>query len=364
MRRKGRIPAGRILACLLLCVCLLSAFAGCGSAGVVGGADGPTFAFLTSCGGKTPSKYSSTFLDVFDTVTELTAYCGSEAIFEQASEAVHRELLRIHRLCDVYHSYEGIVNLYSVNEAGGERSFCLDPDLIALLQTGEEFYRASGGKLNVAMGSVVSLWHDCLQGGENAVLPAEEALNSAGEHMGFGSVSVSAAENTLTVGDPDVRFDFGAVAKGYAAERAAEVARQNGLSDFALNIGGNVLLSGKKPSGNWTIGVQAPDGGVFTKLSLTDASAVTSGDYQRFVVLDGVRYHHIIDPDTLRPASLYRSVTIVCEDSLTADALSTALFCMTLEDGKALARERRAEALWIFEDGSSVRTEGFAAYEE
>ena len=307
-------------------------------------------------------RYSVTYLDVFDTVTEFSAYCGSRKAFDAAAEAVHAELLRLHRLCDIYHSYEGQTNLFSVNQSAADEKLSLDADLMKILEYGKRFYGLIGGKLNIAMGSLISLWHDCMEQGDHAVLPSEDDLRAASGHIGFDAVSMDG--RLVSRSDRDVRFDVGAIAKGYAAESAAAAARSSGLKDFSLHIGGNVLVSGKKPTGNWVIGVQDPDGGIFTKLYLTDISAVTSGDYQRFVEIDGVRYHHIIDPDTRHPADGFRSVTVVCPDSFAADALSTSLFCMPVESGKKLASQFGAEVLWILPDGSAVRTDGFSKYEE
>ncbi|MBO4366123.1 MAG: FAD:protein FMN transferase, partial [Clostridia bacterium] len=223
------------------------------------------------------------------------------------------------------------------------------------------FWTASGGQLNCAMGSLLTLWHDCMEG--KTGVPSAEALSSAAEHIGFGSVSIE--DGKLVLSDEKVKFDLGAAAKGYAAESASAVAKACGCSDFALNLGGNVLLSGKKPAGDWVIGIQDPsDGGVYTKVYVSDCSVVTSGNYQRYRDIDGVRYHHIIDPETFMPAGRYDSVTVVCPDSLNADMLSTALFCMPEESGEALAESFGAEVLWIYPDGTSKRTEGFASYEK
>ena len=186
-------------------------------------------------------------------------------------------------------------------------------------------------------------------------------LKEAAEHTGFQSVNIEGTEISFT--DPGLSLDLGAAAKGYAAGKAAEAVKKTGVESFALDLGGNVVTGRAKPDGDWLIGVTDPEGGLYTKLAVSDLAVVTSGDYQRFYELDGVRYHHIIDPDTLYPADTYRSVTVICGSSAYADALSTALFCMSVEDGKRLAREFDAEALWIKADGSAERTSGFAAYE-
>ncbi len=312
---------------------------------------------LSSCGA--PKRYSITYMDVFDTVSEFTAYCDSAATFDAISDAVHGELLRLHRLFDIYETYEGIVNAKTLNDAAGGDAVEAEADLLALVALGTAFAETTDGKLNVALGSVLSLWHECREAGDR--IPTEAALIEAAKHTEIGSVV--AEGNKIRITDAETRLDFGAIAKGYAAEAAARVAESFGLSDFVLNLGGNLVVRGKKPDGAWKIGIQNPDGGILTTLSVCDVSVVTSGDYQRYFEVDGVRYAHIIDPDTGMPARRYRAVTVIASDSAVADALSTALFCMTREAGAALCETYGAEALWVLPDGTQERTEGFGAYE-
>ena len=132
-----------------------------------------------------------------------------------------------------------------------------------------------------------------------------------------------------------------------------------------LNIGGNIRIVGTKPDGGgWNTAVKDPkdpESQYSAILNLTDTACVTSGNYERFFTVDGVRYHHIIDPDTLFPATQFASVTIVTRDSGLADALSTALFCMSYEDGRALAEKLGGvDVLWVEHDGTVRYTDGLA----
>lgn len=173
---------------------------------------------------------------------------------------------------------------------------------------------------------------------------------SASEHMDISLVGID--QGTVSLGDSETSLDVGAVAKGYACESVARIIKDMGIESYAIDLGGNVKIGGTKPDGdNWVIGIRDPDGGIFTTVGLCDMSVVTSGDYERFAEIDGVRYSHIIDPRTLYPAKLYRSVTVICDNSAAADALSTALFCMDVESGKKLAEQENAEVLWIGIDG-------------
>ncbi|MBR4799365.1 MAG: FAD:protein FMN transferase [Clostridia bacterium] len=313
---------------------------------------------LCACsGGKT--RYNVVYTDVFDTVTEFTAYCGTQEEFDKAANAMHEELLRLHKLFDIYNGYEDVENVFTMNVRTYTSLEPTAPEIVALAELGREYYELSGGKLNIALGSVLSIWHEYREKGTG--IPSTEELQAAAEHTDINNVGV--AGGFVYINDSKLKLDFGAIAKGYASGLAAQAVKDCGVTDFALNIGGNVVTSGEKPEGKWVIGVQDPDGGIYTKVKVSDISVVTSGDYQRYYEYEGVRYHHIIDTETLFPANLYRSVTVICKDPAQADALSTALFCMPLEQGKELAKSKGAEALWILPDKSAVRTDGFANYE-
>ncbi len=313
--------------------------------------------FLAGCS-PAPKRYNAVYTDVFDTVTEFTAYCSSQEEFDGMSERVHGELLRLHEIFDIYNEYPGIVNACSLNGAGGAETEVPD-DLIELINMGIDWHKKTGGQLNIALGSVLSLWHECR---ENGTLPDENELLKRAGHCDIEKIAVT--ENSVTLTDPGMSLDFGAIAKGYAVGRAAEILKENGLEDFAISCGGNVVTSGKKPYGKWEIGIENPDGGLITTVSVSDEAVVTSGDYQRFVMIDGKRYHHIIDPKTLYPAEKWRSVTVICPDSALADALSTSLFCLDLEDGMKLLEDCKAEAMWVSQDGEVTKTPGFEDHEK
>ena len=159
---------------------------------------------------------------------------------------------------------------------------------------------------------------------------------------------------------------MGALGKGYATEKAAQYLEQQQAKGYVLNIGGNIRIIGTKPDGSgWRTAVkdpEDPENSYAAILDIADTACVTSGDYERFFAVKGKQYHHIIDPDTLWPAEQFSSVTIITRDSGLADALSTALFCMSYEDGLALvSRMGGVEVLWIDHDGTLRYTEGMKA---
>ena len=310
-------------------------------------------------------QYNATFLTLFDTVTTIVGRAESEDAHMEAAQAIHDELLIYHRLFDIYNDYEGLNNLKTVNDNAGIQPVVVDRAIIDLLLSCKAYYELTGGRVNVAMGSVLALWHEARNDGLNdilnAYLPDGEKLAAAAAHMDLDAVVIDEEASTVFITDAGTRLDVGAVAKGWSAQRVAETAPEGLL----ISVGGNVCATGPKDENGtpWRVGVQNPNGGegYLHTLNITGGSVVTSGDYQRCYMVDGKIYHHIIDPDTLYPSQYWRSVTIVCADSGLADALSTALFLLPYEEGLALAQKCGAEAMWVNEAGEMFYTPGFQA---
>ena len=172
----------------------------------------------------------------------------------------------------------------------------------------------------------------------NYRVPADAELDALLQTTGWTEVSADGTTASLPEG---FALDLGGIGKGYAAGRCKEILKAHGVTSALLSLGGNVSALGSKPDGaDWTVGLQDPQtDGCFGYVSASDVSVVTSGGYQRYFEQDGVRYHHILDPKTGRPAaSGLQSVSVVSQDDTLADALSTALFVMGLDAGAALYR--------------------------
>ena len=319
---------------------------------------------LSGCAGagEEQKQYSATFLTVFDTVTTILGRAESEAAFTAKAQAVHDELLRYHQLFDIYNDYEGLNNLKTVNDHPG-KAVSVDKAVIDLLLDCKAYYELTKGRVNAAMGSVLYLWHEAREDGlndfANAYLPDSAALTEAANHASWDSVVIDEENSTVTITDPALRLDVGAIAKGWSVQRVAESAPEGLL----ISVGGNVCATGPKDETGtpWVVGVQDPDGGdnYLHTLYLTKGSMVTSGDYQRAYMVDGEIYHHIIDPDTLYPGKLWRAVTVVCPDSGLADALSTALFLLPLEEGQKLLDQCESFAMWVDAEGNMYYSTGF-----
>ena len=300
------------------------------------------------------TQYNASFLTLFDTVTTIVGRYPSEKEFSEAAQAVHDKLLEYHQLFDIYNEYEGLNNLKTVNDQAGTAPVEVDPRIIDLLTDCKAYYELTGGKVNVAMGSVLQLWHvarnDSIDDPANGYTPDPDALAEAAAHCSFDTILIDEEKGTVFITDPSQRLDVGAIAKGWSLQRVAETTP----SGLLISVGGNVVATGPKDESGtpWVVGVTDPDGGNYLHtLNVSRGSVVTSGDYQRFYQVDGVTYHHIIDPVTLFPSTCWRSVTIVCEDSGLADALSTALFLLPQAEGQALLDRCGAEALWMDTEG-------------
>ena len=309
-------------------------------------------------------QYSATFLELFDTVTTIVGQAESKEAFEAAAYAIRDQLQIYHQLFDIYHDYPGVNNLKTINDQAGIAPVKVDSRIFAMLQDCKAYYEATDGKVNVAMGSVLRLWHDAREDGindpANAQLPQGNALEAAAQHMDLSKLILDEAASTAYISDPDMRLDVGAIAKGWATQRVAE----NAPKGLLLSVGGNVCATGPKDERGtpWVVGIQNPDGGenYLHTLAITGGCVVTSGDYQRAYAVDGKIYHHIIDPDTRYPSAYWRSVTVVCADSGLADALSTALFLLPREAGQMLLDQWNAEAMWVDAAGNRSYSPGFA----
>ncbi len=319
--------------------------------------------FFTSCE-KRDQKFTDYSFDCFDTITTITGYEKEKEDFDLVCKEIKSLLNEYHRLYDIYNSYEGVNNLYSVNALynGEHKEIEVDRKITDLVLYAKDMYDFTHGRVNIAMGSVLKLWHKHRTQGinnpEKATLPPMAELVEASKHTDIDKVIVDEKNLTIYLSDNEMFLDVGAVAKGYAAERVAGHLEKNGITGYIINVGGNVRCIGNQPSGKpWTAGVESPDGKgeIIKKYSLSGGALVTSGSYQRFYEVDGKRYHHIINPKTLMPEDKFLSVSVVCSDAGLSDVLSTALFQMSYDEGcELLKKVPNAKAFWVLPDGKTM----------
>lgn len=318
------------------------------------------------------TKYQMQFEGYFDVPCTFTGYARSQEEFDKGAQAVKQLVEKYGMLYDIYNSYEGMNNLKTVNDNAGIAPVPVDPAILDLLEFSLEAYGRTQGKINIAMGPVLRLWHDYrTQGNQDpaaAQLPPFAQLQAQAQNTSIEDLVLDRQAGTVFLTKPGMSLDVGALAKGYTAQKATQVATEAGLDSFLLNMGGNVVTKGSPRDGreNWAIGIQNPDAakdgtGILDTVYIRDLAVVSSGDYQRYYLVDGQRYHHIIDPNTLMPAQLYSHVSVLHPDSARADMLSTALFLCTEEEGRQLLKENQGEAMWVRLDGSVQTTPGYEA---
>ncbi len=321
---------------------------------------------LWGCSGPTApaqKQYTATFLSLFDTVTTIVGRADSEEAFQAMVQPIREELDRYHKLFDIYNEYDGLSNLKTLNDKAAIAPVHVDGAILDLLTDCKAYYQATNGAFNPAMGGVLQLWHEAREDGlhdpANAYLPDLDALQAAAAHADPDAIVLDREKGTVFFSDPQLKLDVGAIAKGWAAERIC----QNAPEGLLISLGGNVIATGPKaPDGTpWAVGIQNPDGSshYLHILSITGGSVVTSGSYQRVYAVEGKLYHHIIDPKTLYPSTLWASVTVIAEDSGLADVLSTALFLLPQAAGQALLDTYGAQAMWVDGDGSKHYSSGF-----
>lgn len=317
--------------------------------------------FLCGCSSQ---KYNFTYVDVFDTYSTLTIYSSNYKDSKTISDDLHTELLKLNKLFDIYNNYNDLNNLKTVNDNAGLQPVKVDKNIIELLKAGNEAYYITEGTVNIAMGSVLEIWHNYRENALNngiVKIPSLNELQKANKHTDINSIIIDEKESTVYIKDKYTSIDVGAIAKGYSADFAADYLKNRGVTAALLNLGGNVICINDNKKENWKIGITSPEkpDEYTDKIIISNQSAVSSGNYQRYYEYNGKRYHHIIDSSTLYPSVSNKGVTVVSDSSLKGDIFSTALFILPYEDGAKLADKNNIQAIWITSDGNKYKTSEF-----
>lgn len=314
--------------------------------------------------------FKKDFIDLFDTASSITAADESQQSFNEHFEAVYDELEEYSRLFDIYNSYGDLVNLKYINENAGASPVKADEKILDLLEYAVKAYDITQGRVNIMLGAVLSVWHAERENGiaspESARLPDKSVLQEKVKSADISNLVIDRENGTVFFKDPDMRLDVGAIAKGYVCEKISEFIVENNIWSSALiNLGGNIKTVGYKyddEKTEFSVGIESPSGSDYVCIinASCGKTAATAGDYQRYYTVDGKKYCHIIDPETLMPAEYVSAVSVVCNDSALADSLSTALFNMSVENGKALVESLGGvEAVWTDKNGKVYYSSGF-----
>jgi thiamine biosynthesis lipoprotein len=264
----------------------------------------------------------------------LTAWTRDEAAARAAFEQVFAEFNRLDALMSVWRAGSDVLRL---NRAAGGAPVAVSPEVVDVLELARQISEWTGGKFDVSFGALAGLWkfdHD-----QDGRVPGAREIRARLPLVAYEAIEVHARASTARLARPGMRIHLGGIGKGYAVDRGAELLRHRGLTDFLIQSGGDSYAAGRPEGRRWRLGIRDPRGSEdesFAFMELTDAAFSTSGDYERFFIHQGRRYHHILDPDRGEPAAASRSVTIVANRAVIADALSTGVFILGPQRGMAL----------------------------
>ncbi len=288
--------------------------------------------------------------EVTVTVVSRTAEEGDAAI-----DAAMAEIKRLDRMMSLYKDESEITR---VNLAAGRKAVNVSPEMIEVVKRAERISKLSDGAFDVTVGPLVVLWQMRLKEGR---VPTDEEIKRILPRVGHQNIIIGDKASTLFLRKPDMIMDFGGCAKGYAADRAADVLRKRGIQNGIVAIAGDIRVMGRRPDGSpWRIGVQHPRQADKTLivLELSDKSISTSGDYERFQIANKKRYHHILDPRTGKPSQGMESVTVIGDRGAVIDPLTTALFILGPDKGMKLVKDLGCDAIFVDDRGRTITTEG------
>lgn len=260
-----------------------------------------------------------------------------------------------HKLTDAFDSYDGIVNVYYLNNnLNNNESIEIDTRLANIIKTGIDFYDITDGLFNVAAGNLTIKWKEFIDSCDK--LPNMEELN-----VNTNINDIKLDGNNYSKSN-DIKLDLGGIAKGYVTELVGRYLEENDIYSYIINTGGNVMVGKAYNKDTFLVGITNPDNkdDMFTKVKVNNLSIVTSGSYQRYCTLDGINYNHIINPITKYPSNYMKSVTVVSKSSMIADIYSTYLFLLPVEDGlKIVNNTPDIEAIWYIDKDNIVRSDNF-----
>ena len=249
--------------------------------------------------------------------------------------------------------------LSAVNAAAGSQPVPVPDDLRAVVRRGIGIGALTGGAFDITWAALWGLWD--FQADEPRV-PAGDEIARRVALVDFRRVVIDDEAGTVFLPQEGMAIGLGGIAKGYALDRSARALRERGIESFLVSAAGQMMVGGMHGDRPWRVGIRDPRGGLadyFARLELTDISVASSGDYERSFILDGVRYHHILDPATGMPARGLRGATVICADATLADALSTAVMVLGPEIGLDLAESLDdVEAVLVDADGEVHTTSG------
>jgi thiamine biosynthesis lipoprotein len=280
----------------------------------------------------------------------VSLWTESETEAVRAAALVFDEFRRIDALMTTWREDSDVSR---INAAAGGPPVVVSREVVTVIQRAQEVARATGGAFDITVGAYRGLWK--FDEDKDGTIPDPAAVAARLPLVSYRDIRVNVARSAVQLRRKGMSITLGGIAKGYAVDRAVRLLHEQGFTDFLLQAGGDLYVSGRRGDRPWRVGIRDPRGDAstpFAVVELEDRTFSTSGDYERSVIVDGVRYHHILDPATGRPAMRCRSVTVMTGDAFTADAWDTALFVLGVEKGMALV-EKRPDLEAVFVDAQN-----------
>jgi thiamine biosynthesis lipoprotein len=291
------------------------------------------------------------------TVVQITFWTDDEPAAAKAADAVFAEFDRLDALMTTWTDDSDVSK---INAAAGKKAVAVSEETFTVIQRAVEVSRLSKGVFDITVGVYAGLWK--FDEDNDGTIPEAAEVEKRRKLVGWKNIVLDKKKRTVKLKKKGMKITLGGIAKGYAVDRAAKLLWDAGFVDFILQAGGDMFVSGKKDASPWVVGIRDPRGDradTFAVAPIENHSFSTSGDYERFVLKDGVRYHHILDPRTGRPAMATRSVTVMAKDAFTADAWSKVLFILGAEEAMKLVEKLDDfEAVFVTADNQVVVSSG------
>jgi thiamine biosynthesis lipoprotein len=282
-------------------------------------------------------------------------------LFEEGKEHIYDEIFsRIREIENLMSVNIASSDVSRINAAAGIESVQVQEDTFKVIERAVYFAELSGGAFDPSVGPLVSLWD--INGKPH--VPSKEEINSVLPLINWRNIKLDAQLNSVYLTQRGMALDLGGIAKGYAADKTAEIIKFHNIKRAKIDLGGNIIMIGKRNDNNlWRVGIQNPGenrGDIIGVLHIPEKTVVTSGAYERNFKKDGVVYHHILSVTDGYPVDNgLLSVTIIADVSMDADALSTAVFVLGYEKGLSFLNDyKEAQAVFVFNDKSVITTSG------
>jgi len=267
------------------------------------------------------------------TVVEITLIANDEEAAKKGALQAFQEVKRIEYLMSPWIESSDVSR---INRSAGNDGVRVSPEIVEVIKRAYEVSKLSEGGFDITVGPLVQLWRKAREGGAP---PRMEEVKETLNLVNFRNLKTHYGEK-VSLRKKGMTFDLGGIAKGYAVDRAFELLKGLGYRNLVVNAGGDLRVGGSKPDGPWSIGIQHPRESekITARISISDMAVATSGDYEKFFIHQGKRYHHILNPRNGFPAEGCQSVTVLHKEATTADALATAIFVLGPEKGYALCQ--------------------------